>query len=343
MTNADFSFHPKILQFVAPFGISKLTRSEQGVLRVCIEKNGLQGWGETSPISYYSHSLENFVTTASLIQKTLNATEWEHPKDLYLQLEKLIADNTFIRSAIDGAAWDWYGKQLKKPVWEILNLKNPKTGRPTNFTIGLSTPENMLADIQKNPWSTYKIKLGNPHDLDILNLLLSQTTAPFRIDANAGWDISSAKRVFDLLDAKDWADRIEMIEEPFQNIEDLKRWKTLDHSVKIPFFADESMQGIEDLEKLALHYQGVNVKFDKCGGLSKALPLIQKAKSLGLLIQLGCMSGSAITLAAPIQVASLGDVIDLDAGMLVLEDDFGLEYHNEIPVMTGNWGCGIVK
>src|SRR3546814_6148348 len=47
----------------------------------------------------------------------------------------------------------------------------------------------------------------------------------------------------------------------------------------LPVAADESIQTVADLDRLSRFYQVVNIKLDKCGGLTDALRLAQRARS----------------------------------------------------------------
>ncbi len=59
---------------------------------------------------------------------------------------------------------------------------------PTDYTIGIDTIDVMVAKLQEFAgWPIYKIKLGTPHDLDIVRALRQHTDAVFRVDANCGW------------------------------------------------------------------------------------------------------------------------------------------------------------
>src|SRR3546814_8533657 len=49
----------------------------------------------------------------------------------------------------------------------------------------------------------------------------------------------------------------------------------------IPICADESCQDHGDLPRLAGRYQAINIKLDKCGGLTEALKLAAQASAAG--------------------------------------------------------------
>ena len=58
----------------------------------------------------------------------------------------------------------------------------------------------------------------------------------------------------------------------------------------VPVVADESVQTMADVERLAAAgVQGINLKLMKVGGLAPGLQMLRRARELGLRIMLGCM------------------------------------------------------
>ena len=60
-----------------------------------------------------------------------------------------------------------------------------------------------------------------------------------------------------------------------------------------------------------------NIKLDKSGGLTEALALAADARGRGLSLMVGCMMGTGIAMAPAYVVASLCEVVDLDAPLVV--------------------------
>ena len=337
----NISCQSNVLHFKSPFEISKLRRSSQDVLRVCIKKDGLEGWGETPAISYYGKKVKLMEQQLNAAIPQLEKISWEHPFEWYEALLKYFPDDSYTRSALDGAAWDVYGKLKGKRVWEILNLPNPAKANISNFTIGLGTPEYVVAEIKKYPWPIYKFKLGSAQDREILKAVNQTTDSSIRIDANGAWSFEHTKAFLIFCEKAFPSDFIELIEEPFSSLED-ENILRLNAETSIPFYADESFQSMADLDHIGKYFHGINVKLDKCGGLTPALEIIKTAKSRNLKIQLGCMSSSGIALAPAIQLSGLVDVVDLDAAMMIINADFGVHYSNGVAMTGGNTGLGIV-
>ena len=108
------------------------------------------------------------------------------------------------------------------------------------------------------------------------------------------------------------------------------------------FCADESLHTIQDLSKLwAAGYRAINVKLDKCGGLTAGLELMRAAKSQGFIIMAGCMVGTSLAMAPMMILESLADYIDLDGPLLLAKDRSGGLTFSEAKIMPPSrdfWG-----
>ena len=80
----------------------------------------------------------------------------------------------------------------------------------------------------------------------------------------------------------------------------------------VPLCADESCQSSADLEAAADRYDAINIKLDKCGGLTDALVIRAWCQSNGKQIMVGNMLGSSLAMAPALVVAQGADFVDLD-------------------------------
>lgn len=92
------------------------------------------------------------------------------------------------------------------------------------------------------------------------------------------------------------------------------------HNSVLPVIADESCIIEQDVEKCGLHFNGINIKLTKCGGLTPALRMIKKAKKMGLKVMVGCMTESTVGISAIAQLLPQLDYVDMD-GPLLLKND----------------------
>jgi L-alanine-DL-glutamate epimerase-like enolase superfamily enzyme len=88
----------------------------------------------------------------------------------------------------------------------------------------------------------------------------------------------------------------------------------------IPLAADESVQGVADIENLLGRFDVVNIKLDKCGGLTEALLMVETARRCGLQVMVGNMIGSSLAMAPAFVVGQRCDIIDLDGPTFLVSD-----------------------
>jgi L-alanine-DL-glutamate epimerase-like enolase superfamily enzyme len=142
------------------------------------------------------------------------------------------------------------------------------------------------------------------------------------IDANESWTPDHYRQVMPSMPQFG----VELIEQPFPAEHD-DVLKTLEHS--IPVCADESCHTTADLPRLKGHYDMVNIKLDKTGGLTEALLLAEHARAAGFNVLVGCMVCTSLGIAPARLLASAADYADLDGPLLLRRDrDHGLEYEN---------------
>jgi L-alanine-DL-glutamate epimerase-like enolase superfamily enzyme len=219
------------------------------------------------------------------------------------------------RNAVDCALWDLEAKLTGCPVWQIAQLKNP---RPllTTFTCGAASPEAM-ASVAAGYAGARAIKLkltGEPVDSDrVRQVRQARPDVWLAVDANQGFTPASLDRLMPtLVDS-----RVALIEQPFP----VGREELLDgFQSPIPIAADETVQSVADLPAIIGRFSVVNVKLDKCGGLTAALEMVRAARELGLDTMVGNMIGTSLAMAPAYLVGQLCTVVDLD-GPVFLEND----------------------
>ncbi|HSV86473.1 MAG TPA: dipeptide epimerase [Levilinea sp.] len=228
------------------------------------------------------------------------------------------------RSAIDLALHDRIARQRGVPLFELLEFPPPKV-MPTSFTISIDTPEAMAQmALEMHAYPILKVKLGSDDDLARLAAIrAARPDARLRVDANAGWTFAeAATRIEQLLPYQ-----VELIEQPLarHKIEAMGR---LQRICPIPIVADESVQSLQDVERLAAAgVQGINLKLMKVGGLSPAVAMQQRAQQLGLRVMLGCMVETSLGTTAMAHLSGAAEWIDLDAPLLIANDPFeGIRY-----------------
>lgn len=64
----------------------------------------------------------------------------------------------------------------------------------------------------------------------------------------------------------------------------------------------------------------INIKLDKCGGLTEALAMVDEARTLNMRIMVGCMLGSSLAMEAALPVAVNAEFVDLDGPIWLAAD-----------------------
>jgi L-alanine-DL-glutamate epimerase-like enolase superfamily enzyme len=84
----------------------------------------------------------------------------------------------------------------------------------------------------------------------------------------------------------------------------------------------------------------INIKLDKCGGLTEALAMARAARARGLEPMVGCMIGTSLAMAPAILVGQLCNIVDLDAPLFLKTDrDMTVRYDDgSIVSPEGLWG-----
>ncbi|MBK7902537.1 MAG: hypothetical protein IPJ97_05880 [Proteobacteria bacterium] len=85
----------------------------------------------------------------------------------------------------------------------------------------------------------------------------------------------------------------------------------------------------------------INIKLDKCGGLTAALALATAARARGLRLMVGNMLGTSLSMAPAHIIGRLSDFADLDGPLLLSHDRaLGMRYAagQVYPPGSGFWG-----
>lgn len=295
------------------FTISRESYDTQNTLIVHLTENGHTGYGEATSNPYYQITQSSLESEIEAIRSEIESYAFTKPETFHDWLSEKGLSN-FALCALDLAAHDLYGKLLNKPCYKIWGTSIEKYPI-SNYTIGIDSIENMVAKMEEKPWPIYKIKLGTKDDVKIVSELRKRTKAKFRIDANCAW--TAAQTIMYAPELKELG--VEFIEQPLKAA-DWGGMEKVAHRAVLPIIADESCIVEEDVEKCALHFNGINIKLTKCGGITPALRMIDKGRELGLKIMVGCMTESSVGISAIGQLLPQLDHVDMDGAMLLKYD-----------------------
>ncbi len=302
------------LALSSPFRIAHGVRTVQPTMIVGLEANGYLGLGEATATSYYGKNVEDMLDVLEQLRPDIEGENLDSPEQFWTRMHPKLKHHPFELCALDVAAHDLFARQQGMPLYQSWGL-DPSKAPLTNYTIGIGPIEEMVAKIKERPWPVYKVKLGTDHDLEIIEALRAVTNARFRVDANTAWTaeqtIALAPKFKEL--------GVEFLEQPLK-ADDWEGAQQVFQQSALPIIADESCQLETDIEKCHGYFHGVNIKLMKCGGLTPARRMIQKARSLNLQVMVGCMTESTVGISAIAHLAPLLDYVDMDGALLLKQD-----------------------
>ncbi len=311
---------PYRLNFKYPFRLSHTERTGTDNVYVLLTSGEYSAWGECVFIPYYSETIETFnhlISNFQLPENTDNIGEYIQ------QLKSKFPHSNFCIAAIDIALHNLRTAITGQTISEQYNLK----GKPkeTSFTIGMSSDSEMEQKLNENSEMSYfKLKVSQNEIERIINTFTSSTDKSFTIDANQGFTDRNValKWSHKLADRGVW-----YMEQPFHK-DDFESHAWLKKRSPIPIIADESFQTYSDLEKIEKHFDGVNLKVMKCGGIAEGVSCLKRIKEMGMKSIIGCMSESSVVIDASMQIAPLADWVDLDGNLLITNDHFKTKKSN---------------
>ncbi len=310
------------------FRISRSAVTEVGVVVVTISDGTHFGRGECRPYPRYNETIKSVLAQIATLQNDIETLSLSSLQDRL--------PNGAARNAVDCALWDLEAQITGKPVHELLRLTPPKT-RQTAFTLSIDSPTKMAESaLAATDHKLLKIKVGHEDGLACaLAVMKARPDVHLIIDANEALDAASLEDFQTHL--KNYP--VALIEQPLPA--DISLPPSCVNAKPI-ICADESLHTVQDLQRLWDEgFRAVNIKLDKAGGLTEAITLARRAKSMGYNIMLGCMVSSSLAMAPALLLESFADVIDLDGALLLARDhDDGMIYSSGTvsPAPKTLWG-----
>jgi L-Ala-D/L-Glu epimerase len=294
--------------FKSPFAISGYVFSSADVIFVSVSQDGVVGCGEAYGVYYDGEN-------PALMRKQILDFAARAPSNFTRTFLQSNMPPGGARNALDCALWDLEAKLTGVSVWQRAGLPEPKPIR-TTMTIGVDTPGQMARDAEALAGAlSIKVKLAGD-GLDADRLVAIRRARPdvwMGVDANQGLNPSTLAVLMPTL----MSTNVSLIEQPFKREAD-----ALIDSVHSPIFlaADESVKSLADIDALGHRYDVINIKLDKCGGLTEGLEMVKRARAMRLRTMVGCMPGTVTAMAPAWLLAQICDYADID-GPLSLQND----------------------
>ena len=214
-----------------------------------------------------------------------------------------------------------FGMQSHAKQGNESNDNTPKT--KTAITISYNEKTKMLIDAKdavNNGHRILKLKFGDDisHAIDVTHSVQRQIpNTILLVDANQAWSLSESKKYIDSMANTN----IELLEQPViaKDIEGLRELKNYSD---IPIVADEACFTLSDVKKVVESKSAdiINIKFMKCGGITKAKEILEYCRTKQVPVMMGSMLEGPISIGyACYLVDEYSDVIkyvDLDSPLL---------------------------
>jgi L-Ala-D/L-Glu epimerase len=315
-----------------PFRISGYTFQFVDLLVVSLEKDGYIGRGEGAGVYYREETPTSMIAQVEGVRASIEAGI---SRDV---LQGMLLPGG-ARNALDCALWDLEAKLSSQPVWQMAGLSKPQP-LLTTFTCGADEPEKMAACALAYAHArAIKLKLtGDPVDAE--RVIVVREALPdvwLAVDANQGFTRASLERIMPTLIKT----RVSLIEQPFP----IGHEALLDgFQSPLPIAADESVQKLADIPSLVGRFDVINIKLDKCGGLTEGLAMARAARVLGLDTMVGNMLSTSLAMAPAFLVGQLCSIVDLDAPILLKTDrSIRVQYRDGLVTCPESlWGTPIL-
>lgn len=319
------------IRFAEPFRITGYVFEAMPSIVARIAENGSDGRGEAAGVYYLGDDQEHMLETVEQVRSNIEAGLSR--EELQSALPPCGA-----RNALDCALWELESRAVDVPIWKLASVPRPKP-LVTTFTLPADDPSILAAKVTRLAFArAIKLKLDGDVDVDRERMRVVRNARPgawLGVDANQGFVADDLELLGSA--ARDFS--VSLIEQPLKRGDEaaLEGW-----SPGIPVAADESILDLTELHERARYFDVVNIKLDKCGGLTEALKMARATRLFGKQPMVGNMGGSTLAMAPGFILAQLCDVADLDGPFGLADDPLADEIYRDgmIFVPDGMWGAG---
>ena len=188
------------------FSISYGSYNHRDALIISLSHAGYTGYGECTEIDYYYVSLQQFRNQLQQLQFVIENQTIQHPTQFYAFLENLNL-HSFLRSALDCAYWDLFGKLEAKSFLQLNQIEYNILPEST-ITVSVGTIQEQLHKINQSDWLHIKVKCNRENVTDLDQLLVADKV--ISLDANG----SFLPKDCSWLEEQSWTQKFDYIEQP---------------------------------------------------------------------------------------------------------------------------------
>ncbi|WP_394525476.1 mandelate racemase/muconate lactonizing enzyme family protein [Paenarthrobacter nicotinovorans] len=285
---------------------NRAATSEIGTLVRLRTDEGLEGWGEVTPLGnrYLPTHWAEIRAALHTLAQDLIGQDPTNVNAIRRTMDATLLGGEYAKSPIDMACWDLLGKAAGLPVAALLGGVLQEDF-PLYEAVPLASPEEMAEFVTRRGEAgiqRFQLKVGNdPHDDARRTRATVEAARPGTIivaDSNGGWNLRAAQ-----IAVKEMEDLPIFIEQPCRDTDDCIF--AMRHSA-LPLVLDESILNSKDLfrAKYDAGAVSVNIKISRVGGLTKAARMRDLMQELDMMISMEDTWGGDIVSAAVSHLAA---------------------------------------
>jgi len=334
MARLELDVTVETLRLAQPFRISGHVFTGSDVIVVTVRDGDLRGRGEGGGVYYLNDDVPHMLYTIGSVRSAIEAGPSRE------ELRGLMPPGG-ARNAVDCALWELEAARAGVPVWQLAGQSSPKPLR-TTFTLGADEPEVMAAGAVRYAGAkSIKVKLTGELELDIARVRAIRSARPdvwLGVDGNQGFVIDQLDRLVASLQEE----QVSLLEQPLARGHETELYG---YKSPVPIAGDESLLSLADVTGAVGCFDVVNIKLDKCGGLTEGLLMAKEARRLGLGVMVGNMVGSSLAMAPAFVLGQGCDIVDLDGPTFLAEDRKPSVVYEDGNITAGPevWGSGRVE
>ena len=297
------------LQLAQPFRIAGHIFDTSPIVTVTLTDGALRGRGEASGVFFLDDDTDHIAATLTDARAAIEVAASR--EDL-----RSILPPGGARNAVDCALWELEAARAGLPVWQLAGLSAPRALR-TTFTIGADAPAAMAATATAYAQAkSIKVKLTGDVGLDLARVTAIRAARPevwLGVDGNQGFVRDQLDELLPALLKLN----VSLVEQPLARGHDADLEGI---ASPIPLAGDESICCLADIAEAVGRFDVINIKLDKCGGLTEGLLMAAEARRLGLGVMVGTMVGSSLATAPGFVLGQVTDLVDLDGPTFLAAD-----------------------
>ncbi len=295
------------MPYVHPFETSFARETHRESILVCVQADGVSGWGECVAGSGPWYSYETIGTARHVMEDYLIPVllhrDLYQPADVAALFEP-VRGHAMAKAALENALWDLQGQILDMSLQDLLG--GTRTTVPVGVSVGIeATLAELTAKVEEFVALGYrrvKLKIKPGWDVQVVAHIRDRwPDLALQVDANSAYTLADRERLqeldhFDLL----------LIEQPFHH-EDMVEHAELQRTLTTPVCLDESIHSLHHA-RWALKIEAcrnINIKVGRVGGLTAARAVHDLCQTAGIPVWCGGMLETNVGRAANVALASL--------------------------------------